>query len=382
MEILIYSWKAYSDIYIEKNLEEMNHNISVWKDINLMNATGEAITRLYEHIRNRYDMVFSFNYFRGVALACHEAGIPYVAWTQDAPLLSLFDDSITLDTNYVFCFDSEQFAGLKKRIKNAFYLPLGVDIQSVYKVASKRNVGTKYCSDISFVGSLYNDRSMLEEIERQLPGYARGYLDAFMNVQLIIPEMRFSCTEIDEKCMNILKKNINFEGDEYVGISFEELMENLIDRHVTVLEREFMLRVCSDYKGFKLYTNSCNIPVEGVYNAGTVDYYTEMPLVFNNSKININSTMRSIRCGIPLRVLDIISSGGFVLTNEQPDLWEFFEKDVSIATYYNVCELDEKIAYYISHDDERRRITENGAKIVKERFDYKVLLKYILDNVK
>lgn len=383
MEILVYNWRAYSNSFIKNNLEELNHNVSVWEDAELMDATDVAVEKLYKQIINRYDMVFSFNYFRGVAIACHDAGIPYAAWTQDSPLLSLYDDTITYDTNYLFCFDSEQYWGLLNRgINNVYYLPLGVDTNKFYNISSKKGIDKRFCSDISFVGTLYNDKSMLGDIKRQLPQYAQGYLDAFMNVQLIVPEMRFSQTQIDEKCMNVLKNSIDFDGEEYTGITFEGLMENLIDRHVTVLEREEMLRVCRDYEGFKLYTNTKMIPIDGVHNCGIVNYYTEMPLVFRNSKININSTLRSIHYGIPLRVIDIIASGGFVLTNEQPDLWEFFEKDISIATYYNMCELREKIDYYLSHDEERKKIIDNGMKIVKEQFDYKVLLKRILDNVK
>ena len=383
MKILVYNWKAFSNRFIKKNFEELNHDVSIWEDAELKDAVDEAVYRLYEHIKNQYDLVFSFNYFRGVALACLNAGIPYAAWTQDAPLLSLFDETVLLENNYVFCFDSEQYYGLKNRGKrNVFYLPLGVDTDYLCNITRKSNADKRFCSDISFVGSLYNDKSMLGDIKSQLSQYVQGYLDAFMNVQLIIPEMRFSQAEIDERCMSVLKSSLNFEGDEYVGISFEELMENLVDRHVTVLEREAMLRICRDFEGFKLYTNSTHIPVNGIYNAGTVDYYTEMPLVFNNSKINLNPTLRSIHCGIPLRVLDVIASGGFVLTNEQPDLWEYFEKDVSVATYYNMCELEEKIDYYLDHAEERKKVIKNGMEIVKERFDYKVLIARMLDCIK
>ena len=44
-----------------------------------------------------------------------------------------------------------------------------------------------------------------------------------------------------------------------------------------------------------------------------------MPLVFQNSKINLNITLRSIKNGIPLRAIDIMGAGGFLLTNYQND---------------------------------------------------------------
>ena len=37
--------------------------------------------------------------------------------------------------------------------------------------------------------------------------------------------------------------------------------------------------------------------------------------MFANSKVNLNITLRNIKTGIPLRALDIMGAGGFLLTN-------------------------------------------------------------------
>ena len=45
---------------------------------------------------------------------------------------------------------------------------------------------------------------------------------------------------------------------------------------------------------------------------------------FRNSKINLNPTAKGIRSGIPLRIFDILSCSGFLLTNYQSELSDHF----------------------------------------------------------
>ena len=210
-----------------------------------------------------------------------------------------------------------------------------------------------------------------------MPEFLKGYFDGFIETQLRIPALRFSQAQIPMDIMHSIHNVLNFEGSERSRIRYEELIDNLIDRQVTVVERGRMLKLLAARNGFKLYTNSDTSEYPEVNNCGSVDYYTEMPKVFRCSDININTTLRSIRSGIPLRVLDVIASGGFVLTNAQPEMDIFFKDGESIATFQSLDEMNEKIDYYLSHDEERRKIITNGYEVIKNKFDYKVRLSEI-----
>lgn len=70
-----------------------------------------------------------------------------------------------------------------------------------------------------------------------------------------------------------------------------------------------------------------------------MDYYTVMNKIFYLSKINLNITLPSIESGIPQRVLDIMGSGGFVLTNYQPEIEEVFEIGKDIEVFHTLEEL-------------------------------------------
>ena len=106
------------------------------------------------------------------------------------------------------------------------------------------------------------------------------------------------------------------------------------------------------------------------YHKGIVDYHKQMPLFFDESKINLNLTLRSIHSGIPLRVLDCMACGGFVLTNRQPEIADVFCEGEEIVTFRSLQECMDKTAYYLQHEEERMRIAKAGQKKVQEVFSY------------
>ena len=95
-----------------------------------------------------------------------------------------------------------------------------------------------------------------------------------------------------------------------------------------------------------------------------------MPLVFAASRINLNLTLRSIHSGIPLRVLDCMACGGFVLTNWQPEIEDIFCEGEDIVTFKSLQECMDKTAYYLQHEEERQRIAAAGQNKVREVFSY------------
>ena len=125
---------------------------------------------------------------------------------------------------------------------------------------------------------------------------------------------------------------------------------------------------------FRLYTGSdtSSLPELSPYDHGTVDYHTQMPLVFAGSRINLNISLRSIRSGIPLRVLDIMACGGFVLSNWQPEITQYFEEGVEIVTFDSLQDCLAKIAYYLTHEEERKQIAARGQRKVQEKFSYQI----------
>ncbi len=183
-------------------------------------------------------------------------------------------------------------------------------------------------------------------------------------------------------------------GEDYDAKPEEILLAAVLEKKVTVEERRILLTRIADYSlgnsgaghkpdsdtdsglggqyDFRLYTGSDTgaLPALDLFHRGTVDYRTQMPLVFAGSKINLNISLRSIHSGIPLRVLDIMACGGFVLSNWQPEIAEYFAEGKEIVTFDSLEDCLAKAAYYLSHEEERRQIAVNGKRKVREAFSY------------
>ena len=131
----------------------------------------------------------------------------------------------------------------------------------------------------------------------------------------------------------------------------------------------------SDNFNVDIYTGSDTSSMPNINNRGFAKSHTEMPLIFNQSKININMTAKSIRTGLPLRIFDILGCGGFLITNYQAELPEFFEIGTDLVAYESLEDLKEKCLYYLKHEDERKQIAENGYNKVNElhTFDKRLL---------
>ncbi len=92
--------------------------------------------------------------------------------------------------------------------------------------------------------------------------------------------------------------------------------------------------------------------------------------------------MASIESGIPQRVFDIMSAGGFVLSNDQPEIRELFSPDREVVLFSSIEELKEKAVFYLKHKDIRRKIAEKGYSAVSGKYSTTEALKKMFTTVK
>ena len=145
-------------------------------------------------------------------------------------------------------------------------------------------------------------------------------------------------------------------------------------RLITAIGEKFPSRL-------KLFTINKNAEFPHVKNMGVADYYSEMPYIFSHSKINLNISLKSIQSGIPLRCMDILGNGGFLLTNFQADFLDYFIPDEDFVYYTDTNDLLDKIEYYLSHENERAEIAANGHRKVKENHSFEKCFSEIMRTV-
>ena len=135
------------------------------------------------------------------------------------------------------------------------------------------------------------------------------------------------------------------------------------------------------YFNFRLFTGSDTSFDKSLIKEEYIDYSTEMPLVFRNSKINLNITIDSISTAIPLRALDIMACKGFLLSDFREDLAEYFVEGKELAIYNSIEEMIDKANFYLNHDSIRKKMAQKGYEKIKKEFSLEVQLRKIISKL-
>lgn len=316
-----------------------------------------------------FSCAFSYNFYPLFAEGCKRHDIKYISLVYDSPQVKLYSYRITYPTNYCFIFDKEQYLALRRGgINTVYYCPLPVNAKKIDALLKRPYDKSRTNFDISFVGSLYNeDHNIYDRMYEKLPEYERGYLDALLLAQQKVYGYSFMQDCLDERLIAAMRRAENYEINRDGVESFEYIYSDYyLARKLTSMDRISLLSAVGESFGLALFTVDERVKLPGVTNLGRTDYYSEMPLVFHDSRINLNISLRSIKSGIPLRCMDILGAGGFLLTNFQADMNDYFAAGEDYDFFSDKDELLDKIEYYLSHEDQRRAIAENGhAKVLK-----------------
>lgn len=381
MKILLYQWEAYGERALCEALCRAGLDVRTYNRNIENHLQDEAfLTELvYKLVQEKIQAVISFNFFPLVSMASQAARIPYISWIFGAPHYSLYCDTVLGDYNFVFCFDAVQTKKLQMAgAKHVYHLPLAADTQMFQRAISGHG---KQKESISFVGNLYTDENYYFEQIKNLPEYVKGYIDGLCEAQTQLYGCDLITGMLPDDVMRQLSECISFHMDANYFLSFEQFMADILQKRVTVIEREGLLKQLSENFDVTLFTGSDTSGLPKVKNKGYIHYYDKMPSVFAGSEINLNITLRSILTGIPLRVLDIAACGGFIISNYQEELAEYFVDGEEIVLFTGAEDLEEKCAYYLKHESERQRIAERGYERVKRDFTYEERICFMLEQV-
>ncbi|SCY34200.1 glycosyltransferase [Butyrivibrio sp. INlla14] len=377
-------------------LEEMSANDMLWAllqtrhDVEIMDLgisiyrnTPEDVDKIYHFITDHHiDIVFSFDFCPAISAACEKKNIKYASWIYDAPQEALFDAQVLNSCNYVFSFDKDQVKDTTEfGCPHVFYQPLAANTTRMSTLATTAQDVDRFSCEVSFIGSLYSDnlyRDVLERVcsntHKELDRIIKDSMGIWDGQDHISGKLSDSARD---ELLALLCQNKNplarFSPDAYINAIF-------ISRYLTSLERTEILRRISKY-GLHFYTRESNVCIENVTPLPALDYNFELPKAYALSKINLNITLHTITSGIPLRVFDIMGSGGFMLTNYQPEIQDLFVIGKDLDVFHNIDELEEKIQFYLGHDDLRRQIAKNGQEIIKKSHSYEVSMNAMLSKM-
>ena len=351
MKILMLEWDSFGQEYIRQEFQVAGCEVMIYnwpfgtEDMRENRELCEGTIREIQN--NEIDFVFSLNFFPVAAEACYMCGVKYVSWIYDTPYLLLYSKHITYDTNIIYFFDKSLYYEFrKKQLDNVFYLPLAAPVQA-YDAIKLSDDGI-YKAEVSFVGSTYQEqRQNFYGLLSGVNDYTKGYLEAIMRMQkevygsFLLEELLSGpvIKELSRVCP-IPRGEDEWESEAWIYANY------FLARKLTGEQRIENLQCLGEFFDVKLYTPEETPQLIKVQNCGPVDYVTQMPQVFKESKINLNMTLRSIVSGIPLRAMDIMGCGGFLLTNYQQDFDEFFEAGRDYVYHTGSNDKIDKVDYY------------------------------------
>lgn len=327
--------------------------------------------------QGNFDCVISINFHPLVAKICFQYRIKYLSWSYDSPISKDHMEYYQYPTNYIFLFDRMEAQYFKSQgIEHVFHMPLAVNTRRLSSTACSASPLEKeaYSSDISFVGKFYD--TTLNEILHPAQEYDKGFIQAIVDAQLQVYGYNFveDCItpDLPERLTASLADagiKVNCNGSENLTKS---ALVHSINKNITHRERILLLSLLNRRHTVNYYSSEQPRLLQDVIFCGTVNYLSDMPKVFRLSKINLNITLKSIQSGIPLRALDIMGSGGFLLSNYQPELAEYFVPDRDIVLYESIPDALAKADFYLAHEDIRQSVINHAFAVLDTHFSYPI----------
>lgn len=386
MNILFYQYGSICEPDIIESFEELGFQVkTITEEIFDKSIDGKKQIALIDYAlqNSNYQFVFTINFFPAISEICNIYHIPYLSLIVDSPVIELYSESICNPWNRIFLFDRTLFDEFS--IYNPeciFHLPLAtnpVRWDSVINQASAYQKST-FASQISFVGSLYSEKCPYYDLKFSSE-YLKGYINGLLNAQ----EKVYGYFFLDEVISNSIVDDIVSNTPNFY--TFPEkarrndkaaLCQMYLGPKVTEMERKEMLASLGSCFPVDLYSGS-DASFLPVRSRGRVKTHTEMPLIFHESQINLNMTAKSIRSGIPLRIWDVLGCHGFLISNYQAEIPDYFIPGEDIVLYSSKEELLELCAYYLAHPKQCREIAENAYQKVKQFHTYPIRLTQMLE---
>ncbi|SHO48759.1 glycosyltransferase family protein [Anaerocolumna xylanovorans] len=294
----------------------------------------EYIQALSDYIKEYgADMVWSMEYIPVISRACLVEKVPYVAWIIGESWNTLYSSTIQNPWNFVFVAEghiAERF--WKKNPGHIFYLPPGAKADVLSEVP-----GTVGLCNWNMEYPVYY---MKEDCSEYMKGYVRGLIEAQQRVY----GYHFLPNLITKKRKTELGKILlePMRGKDYYQKNLQVRIDDFLCDTITRNEREEAVQIMKDMEIFHEGDGLCTV--------------------------NVNVASRKCRTGIPYDMLRVMGAGGFVITNYQDKIASSFVIGEEIVVYEDMKELQDKIEYYLEHEEERKQIAIRGRRRVKEDF--------------
>lgn len=301
--------------------------------------------------------------------------MPTASWYADSPnlIVKAFSKNVSPYSS-LFLWDRSYMNDMSSMgFESVHYLPLATDTDIFRPVKDMKKI-KKYACDIGFVGN-----SMVEPVDKWMSRCDDVYHPLIKKIAQKIASSRLQYTsaleemDFEEKAlmdMFTVKERSDFEAAVLWNAT---LLYRL--SCIKMLDAPDM-RIYGD-KGWKGLLDSKKYRISPPLN-----YYRELHLSYNASKINFNATSLQMSEAVNQRVFDVPACGAFLLTDYQRSLDELFENGKEIITYSSKEEIPGLAKYYLDNPGEREEVVKRGRERVLREHTYKHRLDILMRTMK
>lgn len=348
---------------------------------------NDKVDRLVDIIEKRgITHLLSIGLLYDLAVAACRTGSKYIVLIWDAPYLRMMSPYGRVDNCWFSVFDRLDLRRFQEAgIRHVLYQPLSVNRERVleWNRNAHKILRGKHIHDISFVGSLY-ENNLYDEHLHQIPVQMQNYFNS------IFEEAAF-CWDGKNRIYGKTTREIldyiklvspDFQIFNRLDIDDVQMFEIMfLVRKIANIERIAILNILSEEYDVTLYTTSMS---EKDKLGKTKVRPPVLPgkdatVVYAGSKINLNISLKGIEGGTPQRIIDVLGAGGFMLTNYCGETADLFQEDKELVMFRTPEELVEKIDYYLSHDEERKKIAKAGQEKVLRSFTYEKKFRQLME---
>ncbi len=306
----------------------------------------------------RPDYVLTINFNQYISEVCELLKIPYLAWVIDTPCYPIYDKAINHSHSFTFIYDAAVARRLRQSgVRQVYHLPVAANMARIGQFQYEHQ-DSSFENEISFVANLTRTEyrtAILPHLSAQTGGCCQRLIDS-----LDQPEGFLNLSaQLGDELLSAIKQESGYPlaGDHYLSVA--EKLAYLLGREHSWRERIDIIQELEKRFSVVVYGNDEWQAQVSSY-VGHADHFTQMPGIFQRSKINLNIIRSFVESGLPMRVFDVLSCGGFLVSNDKDDLHRLFTDGKDLVIYRDNQDLLDICAYYLEHDEERRSIAQHG----------------------
>lgn len=312
------------------------------------------------------ELVACVNYKEGLAEFCHALGVPLVSWEVDPTTDGIAAPDGPVGAAHLFTYRASQVEAFRRAgFPNVTYLPLAANPGRRRSVALDEVERARYAADVAFAGasmvaSAARYRARFVEIvaagEEGDLDEARADVERRLDAVLDAQRADFATWRVPA----LLAEAFPDLRGAWIAAGSSEDPVMLVGEIAAAEKRRAYVSALAPL-GIHVWGDDGWVDLDGgVRYRGAAGHLVELTKIYGAARVNVDVGRLYQSDIVPMRVFDVLSTGGFVLAEHSDALADLFTVGHDIESYRTRDELVDKAAWYVAHVEEATAIARRG----------------------